>query len=290
MQLSAVLASPFVLPSIPRVVALLLSELEREEADLKKITQLISQDPALTIRLMQLSNSGYFRMSGRVNSVSECLAIVGLSHVRTMTNASATKASLRAVVGINLQQYWSYSLDVAKVSRSLAGVVRQNQQAAFTAGMIHYVGEIVLRLLMPTEMARLDSDLPRDGAGTAPPAERKPISISNVREQRAKQQKRSMPRRNLPIEPATLLFGGAGIMVGGLILSMFYSPLLWLAFAGVVLFIAAFVWSIFRQAPERPVSGGPPRQGGKVFWRDRYIDVTPDASVGSKLMRRVRRK
>ncbi|MBP6852723.1 MAG: HDOD domain-containing protein [Rhodoferax sp.] len=160
MQLSAVLASPFVLPSIPRVVALLLSELEREEADLKKITQLISQDPALTIRLMQLSNSGYFRMSGRVNSVSECLAIVGLSHVRTMTNASATKASLRAVVGINLQQYWSYSLDVAKVSRSLAGVVRQNQQAAFTAGMIHYVGEIVLRLLMPTEMARLDSDLP----------------------------------------------------------------------------------------------------------------------------------
>ncbi len=139
-------------------------------------------------------------------------------------------------------------------------------------------------------LARLDSDLPRDGAGTAPPAERKPISISNVREQRAKQQKRSMPRRNLPIEPATLLFGGAGIMVGGLILSMFYSPLLWLAFAGVVLFIAAFVWSIFRQAPERPVSGGPPRQGGKVFWRDRYIDVTPDASVGSKLMRRVRRK
>jgi HD-like signal output (HDOD) protein len=64
MQLSAVLASPFVLPSIPRVVALLLSELEREEADLKKITQLISQDPALTIRLMQLSNSGYFGCRG----------------------------------------------------------------------------------------------------------------------------------------------------------------------------------------------------------------------------------
>lgn len=177
MQLSAVLASQFVLPSIPRVVALLLSELEREEADLKKITQLISQDPALTIRLMQLSNSGFFKLSQQVHSVTECLAIVGLSHVRTMANASATKASLKAVTGINLQQYWSYSLDVAKVSRSLAGVVRQNQQAAFTAGLIHYVGELVLRLVMPAEMARLDSEMPALDARRAK-AERKAFGFN----------------------------------------------------------------------------------------------------------------
>jgi HD-like signal output (HDOD) protein len=160
MQLSAVLASQVVLPSIPKVVALLLSELERTEPDLKKITQLISVDPALAIRLMQLSNSGFFKLSRGVNSVAESLAIVGLGHVRTMANASATKASLKAVVGINLQQYWSYSLDVAKVSRSLAGVVRQNQQAAFTAGLIHYVGEIVMRMVMPDAMAALDVEVP----------------------------------------------------------------------------------------------------------------------------------
>ena len=86
MQLSSVLASQFVLPSIPKVVALLLSEMERDEPDLKKITQLISVDPALAIRLMQLSNSGFFKLSGRVNSVSESLAVVGLSHVALAVN------------------------------------------------------------------------------------------------------------------------------------------------------------------------------------------------------------
>ena len=35
----------------PKVVALLLSELDRDEPDLKKVTQLISTDPALTTRL-----------------------------------------------------------------------------------------------------------------------------------------------------------------------------------------------------------------------------------------------
>lgn len=159
MQLSAVLTSQFVLPSIPKIVALLLSELERDEPDLKKVNGLISHDPALAIRLLQLSNSGYFKLSGRIHSVAESLAVVGLGHVRTMATASATKASLKAVTGINLQQYWSYSLDVAKVSRSLAGVVRQNQQAAYTAGLIHYAGELVMRLLMPTEMAQIDAEI-----------------------------------------------------------------------------------------------------------------------------------
>ena len=62
MELNALLASNFVLPSIPKVVALLLSELERDEPDLQRITRLISTDPALTTRLLQLSNSGFFKL------------------------------------------------------------------------------------------------------------------------------------------------------------------------------------------------------------------------------------
>ena len=48
MELRVLLASQFNLPSIPRVVALLLSELDKDEPDLMKVSQLISTDPALT--------------------------------------------------------------------------------------------------------------------------------------------------------------------------------------------------------------------------------------------------
>ena len=177
MQLTAVLASQFVLPSIPKVVALLLSELERDEPDLKRITQLISTDPALTTRLLQLANSGFFKLSQRVNSVSESLAIVGLGHVRTIATASAAGTSPKAVPGVNLQQFWDYSLDVAKVSRSLAGVVRQNQQAAFTCGLIHFVGELAMRIAMPAEMAEIDLEIPVLDARRAK-AERKAFGYS----------------------------------------------------------------------------------------------------------------
>lgn len=160
MDLNAVLASQFSLPSIPKVLALLLSELDRATPDLKRINQLVATDPALTLRLMQLSNSGYFKLSQRVNSVSESLALVGLGHVRALVQASASGASLKAVPGIQLQQYWDYSLDVAKVSRSLAGALRQNQQAAFTAGLVHLVGELAMRIALPEQMAALDAEAP----------------------------------------------------------------------------------------------------------------------------------
>ena len=160
MQLNDLLASQFVLPSIPQVIALLLSELEKDEPDLMRISQLISSDPALTTRLLQLSNSGYFKLSGQINSVSESLAILGLGHVRTMATAAASAASFKAVPGIHLQKFWSYSLKVAKLSRSLAGVLRQNQQAAFTCGLIHAIGELAIHIGMPEATARLDREVP----------------------------------------------------------------------------------------------------------------------------------
>ena len=160
MVLSELLASQFNLPSIPRVVALLLAELDRDEPDLKKVTQLVSTDPALTTLLLQISNSDDYKLAHTINSVSESLAILGLKHVRAMAQKAAAGSSYKAVAGLNLQQFWGYSLNVAKVSRSLAGVVRQNQQAAFTCGLIHAVGELAMYLAMGEKMSYISEDAP----------------------------------------------------------------------------------------------------------------------------------
>jgi len=159
MNLSTLLEQQFNLPSIPKVVALLLVELDRSEIDLKKINQLIARDPALTTRLLRLANGPFFKLSGRIHSVSEALALLNLEQVRSMAQEAAKHASLKAVPGIQLQQFWNYSLNVARVSRALAGLVRQNQQAAFTCGLIHAVGELALHLAMPDVVAKLDKDI-----------------------------------------------------------------------------------------------------------------------------------
>jgi HD-like signal output (HDOD) protein len=159
MTLTDLLSRQFSLPSIPKVVALLLSELERPDVDLHKVNQLIGTDPALTARLLRLANSDFFKLSGRINSVSEALALLNLAQVLTMAQEAAAHASLKSVPGVNLTQFWEYSLNVAKVSRSLAGLVRQNQQAAFTCGLMHAIGELAMQLAMPNETAELNAQI-----------------------------------------------------------------------------------------------------------------------------------
>lgn len=158
MDLNALLASPIVLPSIPKVIALLLSDLDQDVPDLKKITQLISSDPALTTRVMRTANDPEFRLSGKVSSAAEALAILELSHIRKMAAEAASAASLKAVPGINLMQFWAYSLNVAKLARSLAGVTRQNQGAAFTCGLIHAIGELIMHSVMPEKTLPLEKE------------------------------------------------------------------------------------------------------------------------------------
>lgn len=159
MELKALLALPIVLPSIPKVIALLLSELDRNPLDLKKITQLISTDPVLTTRVLQRANAPVFQLSGKVNSAAEALAILELKDIRQMAAEAASAASLKAVPGIHLPQFWAYSLNVAKLARSLAGITRQNQGAAFTGGLIHAIGELVMHAGMPEEMAVLNKEM-----------------------------------------------------------------------------------------------------------------------------------
>ncbi len=155
MKLNELLARQFNLPSIPKVVALLLVELDRHEVDLRRINQLISTDVALTTRLLRLANSDFFKLGGKIHSVSEALALLNLTLVRSMAQEAAQSASLKAVPGIQMQRFWDYSRDVARVSRALAGVVKQNQQAAFTCGMIHGFGELAMHLAMPEASALL---------------------------------------------------------------------------------------------------------------------------------------
>ncbi len=160
LTLEELLASNTVLPSIPKVIALLLNELDQPEPDLKKISQLINTDPVLAARLLRLANSAQFAFANKISSVSEALALMGLDQVRTLAIAAAVTGAFTAIPGVDMNQFWRYSLNVAKLARSLAGMVRQNQSAAFTAGLIHAIGELVMHLGLPQELRVLDQKAP----------------------------------------------------------------------------------------------------------------------------------
>ena len=160
MQLEALLNYPRALPAMPRAVSDLLSEMNREDPSPRRIGELIGRDPALTTRVLRLSNSAFFRVSRKIGNADEAVALLGLTHVRSLVMAAALGASFKNVPGIDLKQFWRYSLRSAEIARSLAGVLQQNQGNAFTAGLIHAIGILVMHIAMPDDMIPMNMATP----------------------------------------------------------------------------------------------------------------------------------
>lgn len=134
---------------MPRMAALVINEAHRAEPDLRKLCQWIGCDPGLAAHALQLANSEKFGLAGRVASVSEALAVLDQVHLRALAQAATVSGALQPVRGIDLRTFWRYSLNTAKVARSLAGALRLDTSAAYTAGIVHALGELVILTQAP---------------------------------------------------------------------------------------------------------------------------------------------
>lgn len=160
MELNALLAQPAALPSLPRTVALLMSELAQPEPSLRRMNQLFGTDPALAARLLELANSPTFQMPRQIAGIPQALALLGTAQLRGLVTSAPLGTTSRSVPGVNMQQFWRYSLNTAKLSRSLAGLVHHDQIAAYTAGLLHGLGELVIHLADPEKAHSVNGLVP----------------------------------------------------------------------------------------------------------------------------------
>ncbi len=155
MDIQSLLASPVALPSIPRVIALALTELNAAEPDARRVSSLLAMEPVMTARLLMAANSARYQLSHRVGTVSEALAILGLRPIRDMTIEAAMASAFRKVGGVDMKQFWRYSLDTATLTQLLTQD-RRVEVSPYTVGLVHALGELVMHRGMPQEMAQLN--------------------------------------------------------------------------------------------------------------------------------------
>ena len=160
MHLEKLLKQPQALPSVPKVVRRLIETFEQADVDPMLVASLIEEDPVLTAKLLKTANSAFFGLSRNVTNAREAMNILGLIKVRALVVASALGESFHMVGGVNLNQFWRYSLNTANLSRYIALPIRIDENTAFTAGLIHAIGELVMHVGMPEAMIELDRNIP----------------------------------------------------------------------------------------------------------------------------------
>lgn len=157
MTLDELLHNPKALPTAPRVLEELISSFEDHEVEVGRITRILSADPVLSAKLLRLANSAYYHVSRTIGTVDEAVRMLGFVTVRTLVISSGLVNGFRSAPGLDLKHFWRYSLHTAVSARWIAQRSGENADLAFTIGLMHAIGHVIIHAGMPERAAELDA-------------------------------------------------------------------------------------------------------------------------------------
>lgn len=143
------------LPSLPAVVMELLTAIDQEDVDISVLAKKVSHDQALTAKTLRLANSSAYGLQVKVTTIQQALTFLGFQTTRNLITAAAVTGCFAQgqCAGFNDKGFWRHSIGTAACARALARRVRFNQDYAFTAGLLHDIGRLVLVSTYPQQYA-----------------------------------------------------------------------------------------------------------------------------------------
>ncbi|GAC1431198.1 MAG: HDOD domain-containing protein [Burkholderiaceae bacterium] len=147
------------LPAIPAVVLDLLNNVDQEDIDIGTLARKVSHDQALTAKVLRFANSSFFGSQSRATTIQQAISLLGLQSVRHLILATALARHFAdgSCVGFDRQAFWRHSIGTAVCCKVLAMHLHLNQDYAFTAGLLHDIGRLVLVSRFPDQYAAVIS-------------------------------------------------------------------------------------------------------------------------------------
>ncbi len=145
------------LVSLPEVVVRINELVDDPTSSADDIGRIVSQDAALTAKLLTLANSAMFGMQRKIDTVGRAIAVLGTRQVRDLTLGLS---AVRAFTGIpndlvSMGSFWHHSVLCAVTARALAGeCARGRPDSSFVAGLLHDIGQLVMFNKLPDESRR----------------------------------------------------------------------------------------------------------------------------------------
>lgn len=140
------IAGGYSLPSLSPVAMRLVKLASEENISVNELAAVIEKDPSLTVRLLRLANSAFFRTGGPITTISQAIQMVGFNRLRIMALSLSLKDTfpMRRVGPLDYEMFWRSSLYQALLAKALAQRLRTcKPDEAFVAGLVLEIGLLI---------------------------------------------------------------------------------------------------------------------------------------------------
>ncbi len=126
----------------PAVMAIL-PRLGDDDFDTDEFARLLGQDPVLAARVLRMANSPFYGLPRQVGSLREAVLILGFGSLRGLLLATGLIGAFAD------EQAMTRSLATAGAANALARSLGKDPGQAFTAGLLHNLGALLLSRFAP---------------------------------------------------------------------------------------------------------------------------------------------
>jgi putative nucleotidyltransferase with HDIG domain len=146
------------LPSLPTVYLEVSEIIKGDQFSLSDVGAVIEKDIAMTAKVLQLVNSAAFGLSQPVRSTSQAASILGVETLKALILTTSVFQELEgaAECGFSLTELMEHSHKVAMLAKKICQLERlepDQEEEAFTAGMLHGIGKLLLATSNPQAFA-----------------------------------------------------------------------------------------------------------------------------------------
>jgi HD-like signal output (HDOD) protein len=145
------------LPVMPEVAHALIRTLNDEDADVGRVRDVISKDPALTATLLRMANSAIFGLSRSVHTLDNAISVVGMSQIRARALSICMSNVFVLPHGINRLDFWRNSMVCAGYAQWLAHHAGIDEHEAWLTGMMLRLGELSIGQHSPNLIERIEA-------------------------------------------------------------------------------------------------------------------------------------
>ncbi len=176
----AIIAASATLPAAPQIMARLYKLLLDFNSGIRLIAELLKQDPALTARIIRTANSPAYG-GGGIGSMEDALGRVGFWEVYRLVGTASNEGLGRMGLknyGFTADAFRRHNLFCALASERLAIAVKADSRAAYTAGLLRRIGQLLLDQIAGSALSTAET-FPECGAGRVVEWERRSFGITH---------------------------------------------------------------------------------------------------------------
>jgi len=133
--------------------------MEDDSSIISDFADVISVDPSMTSRLLQIANSAIYRFPGEISTISRAITVIGTQAIYNMMLVDVAASAFKhfSNQAIDLKRFWRMSVFCALVSKNLAikaGI--KDIERLFVAGLLQNFGELVVAKITPEVAQRCE--------------------------------------------------------------------------------------------------------------------------------------